>query len=62
MQYRETETLESFDPANFTVLVEFDSSLSGAGLIWFHRSNGAEAVMGVSAVDLTFLEFGDDSS
>ena len=65
VRYRETEftrTLESFNPANPTVLVEFDSSLSGAGLIWFQRSNGAEAVMGVSAVDLTFLEFGDDSS
>ena len=65
VRYRETEftrTLESFNPATPTVLVEFDSSLSGAGLIWFTRSNGAEAILGVSAVDLTFLEFGDDSS
>ena len=65
VRYRETEftrTLDSFSSSTPTILVEFDSSLSGAGLIWFQRSNGAEAVRGVNAVDLTFLGFGEDSS
>ena len=65
VRYRETEftrTLESFAPATPVIIVEFDSSLSGAGLIWFLRHNGTEVAMGVSAVDLSFLAFGEDSS
>lgn len=57
-----TRTLESFMPTKPGIIVEFDSSLSGAGLIWYARQDGAEEVRGVSAVDLSFLEFGDDSS
>ena len=65
VRYRETEftrTIESFAPATPVLVAEFDSSLSGAGVIWFTRSDGAEECIGVSAIDLTFLGFGVDSS
>lgn len=43
VRYQETDftrSLESFNPTTTpTVLVEFDSSLSGAGLVWFHRTD-----------------------
>ena len=65
VRFRETEftrSIESFAPATPVLVAEFDSSLSGAGLIWSVRTNGSEVVRGVSAVDLSFLEFGVDSS
>jgi hypothetical protein len=65
VRYRETEftrTIESFAHSTPVSIVEFDASLSGAGLIWSARRDGAEVVLGVSAVDLTRLEFGIDSS
>ena len=36
--------------------------MSGAGVIWFVRNKGGEVVRGVSAIDLSFLGFGVDSS
>ena len=65
VRFRETEftrSIDSFAPATPILIAEFDASLSGAGLIWAVRSNGAEVVRGVSAVDLSFLGFGVDSS
>ena len=65
VRFRETEftrSIDSFAPATPILVAEFDASLSGAGLIWAVRSNGAEVVRGVSAVDLSFLGFGVDSS
>ena len=65
VRFRETEftrTLESFSNSTPTLIAEFDSSLTGAGVIWYARDNGTEVAVGVSAVDLTFLEFGEDSS
>ena len=62
VRFRETEltrSMESFAPATPVLVAEFDSSLCGAGLIWFVRTNGSEVVRGV---DLSFLEFGVDSS
>jgi hypothetical protein len=45
------------------MVAEFDAFLSGAGLIWSRRRKGNEAaVVGVSAVDISFLQFGTDSS
>jgi hypothetical protein len=44
------------------VVVEFDSSLDGAGLIWYRREHGAELAVGVDAVSLEVLGFGADSS
>ena len=65
VRHRETEftrSIASFAPETPTVVAEFDSSLSGAGLIWYLREDGAEVAMGVGAADLSFLGFGDDSS
>jgi hypothetical protein len=65
VRFKETEftrTIESFAPTTPILVAEFDSSLSGAGLIWSVRTDGAEVVRGVSAVNLAFLEFGVDSS
>jgi hypothetical protein len=65
VRYRETEftrTIESFAHTTPVSVIEFDASLSGAGLIWSDRSTGAEVVVGVGAVDLTLLGFGVDSS
>lgn len=65
VRFRETEftrSIESFAPATPILVAEFDSSLSGAGLIWFVRTDGVEVARGVSAVNLAFLDFGIDSS
>ena len=57
-----TRRLDSFSLPISPIVAEFDSSLSGAGLIWYDRSGSTEVVVGVCAVDLAFLCFGDDSS
>jgi hypothetical protein len=57
-----TRTLESFAPATPILVAEFDSLLSGAGLVWSLRTDGAQVVRGVSAVSLASLDFGVDSS
>ena len=65
VRFRETEftrTIASFAPATPVLVAEFDSSLTGAGVIWYARDSGTEVVLGVSAVDLGFLGFGVDSS
>ena len=65
VRFQETEftrSIQSFAPATPILVAEFDSSLTGAGLIWSVRTNGSEVVRGVSAVDLSFLDFGVDSS
>ena len=65
VRHRETEftrSIASFAPETPTVVAEFDSSLSGAGLIWYSRAGDAEVAMGVGAADLLFLRFGEDSS
>jgi hypothetical protein len=65
VRFRETEytrSIESFTPEHPVVMAEFDSSFSGAGVIWYARGSGAEDVLGFFAVDLRFLGFGFDSS
>jgi hypothetical protein len=58
-----TRRMASFLPEQLRYVVEFDASLSGAGILWFERlPNGTEVVMGGSAVDLRGLHFGTDSS
>jgi hypothetical protein len=57
-----TRSIASFAPEHPSVVAEFDSSLSGSGVIWYARDSGTEVVLGVSAVDLRFLGFGFDSS
>ena len=65
VRHRETEftrSISSFAPETPTIVAEFDSSLSGAGLIWYSRCGDAEVTVGVGAADLLFLGFGEDSS
>ena len=55
--------MESFQPEQLEYIVEFDASLSGAGILWFKRmSDGSEVSLGGSAVDLRGFKFGSDSS
>jgi hypothetical protein len=64
VRFRETKftrSIESFAPET-PMLLEFGSSLGGSGVIWFVRSEGAEEVVGVSAIDLRYMEFGVDSA
>ena len=65
VRYSETEftrTLLSFDPSPSGIIAEFDASLQGAGLVWYMRTENTEVAVGVCAVELSFLGFGDDSS
>ena len=65
VRHRETEytrSIMSFAASTPVVVVEFDASLDGAGLIWYSREHGAEVALGVGAVSLRFLGFGSDSS
>ena len=62
-ELRFTRPFQSFNGTAIpTLIVEFDASLSGVGILWFKRSNSAEVCLGGSAVDLRFLEFQEDSS
>ena len=55
--------MRSFPPEELKYVIEFDASLSGAGILWYGRmGNGTELAIGGSAVDLRLLEFGADSS
>jgi hypothetical protein len=57
-----TRSISSFAPEPPVLVAEFDSSLSGSGVIWYARDSGTEVVLGVCAVCLGFLGFGADSS
>ena len=62
-ELRFTRSIDSFRDDMPSYIVEFDASLTGAGILWFRRANnGTEVCMGASAVDLRGLEFGEDSS
>ena len=61
LQY--TRRMGSFQPEQLQYVIEFDASLTGAGILWYERAaNGTEVAMGGSAVDLRGLGFGTDSS
>ena len=57
-----TRSISSFAPEPPVLVAEFDSSLSGSGVIWYARESGKEVVLGVCAACLGFLGFGVDSS
>ena len=62
-EQRFTRSLDSFRDEVPSYVIEFDASLNGAGIIWFSKAdNGTEVCMGASAVDLSGLGFGEDSS
>ena len=53
----------SFQPEQSRYVIEFDASLSGAGILWYQRlADGSEFAIGGSAVDLRGFRFGFDSS
>lgn len=53
----------SFQPEQSRYIIEFDASLSGAGILWYQRlADGSEFAIGGSAVDLRGFRFGFDSS
>jgi hypothetical protein len=58
-----TREIASFRPRHEGVVVEFDASLSGIGVLIYQRdSEGLETCMGGGAVSLEAGGFGDDSS
>ena len=60
-----TRDLGSFKPdPRPSWVVEFDASLSGIGLLWYHRPNSEdpEVLLGGCSVDITSLGFGVDAS
>jgi hypothetical protein len=58
-----TRRIQSFLPEQLQYVVEFDASLTGAGILWYkRRADGTEVSIGGSAVDLRSFEFGTDSS
>ena len=57
-----TRSISVFAPEPPVLVAEFDSSVSGSGVIWYARDSGTEVVVGVSAACLGFLGFGVDSS
>jgi hypothetical protein len=50
--------MRSFRLRRVTVIIEFDASLSGIGIIWYV---GNERPVGAVAVDISLLGFGEDS-
>lgn len=62
-EQRYTRRIRSFLPEQLQYIVEFDASLSGAGVLWFkRRADGTEVAIGGSAIDLRGFNFGTDSS
>ena len=58
-----TRRMESFLPEALEYIVEFDASLSGAGILWLRRqADGTEVALRGGAVSLRGLGFGSDSS
>jgi len=64
LEKRFTRSLSSFVPSFAHWIVEFDASLSGIGLLWFHRENSesTEVLLGGCSLDITSLGFGDNAA
>lgn len=57
-----SRTLDSFRERAHTVVIEFDASLSGLGLVWYAVSNdGIECPIGAASLSTHCLAFGEDS-
>ena len=58
-----TRSLASFRPQVVTFIIEIDASLSGIGVLWYQRDiDRNEISLGATAVDISWLNFGTDSS
>ena len=54
--------MDSFDSRPTQYIVEFDASLTGAGVIIYKRVHAMEVCLAATAMDLRGLGFGSDSS
>ena len=57
-----SRTFDSFDDRPAKYIIEFDASLTGVGILWFHRMENAEVCRGGGVVNLSRLHFNSDSS
>ena len=58
-----TRSLDSFRPQVVTFIVEIDASLAGVGALWYRRDKDQNEIsLGAAAVDISWLNFGTDSS
>lgn len=57
-----TRSFASFRARPGDIVAEFDSSLSGVGIVWFQLNGAAEVARGVCALSVVALGFGTDSS
>ena len=58
-----TRSLDSFQKQVVKFVVEIDASLSGIGALWYQRDkNHNEISLGAAAIDISWLDFGTDSS
>lgn len=61
-EFRFARTLDSFAEKKPIVIIEFDASLQGIGLLYFTLTEGKENLVGGGSVDISELEFGADAS
>ena len=54
-----TRSIWSFQRKICAVVVEFDASLSGGGVLWFRSDRGREVLWGAASFDLSLLDHGD---
>jgi hypothetical protein len=55
--------LQSFREMEPQMVIEFDASLNGGGILWFEKCpDGSERCLGTAAVNFSSLKFGSDSS
>ena len=58
-----TRSLDSFRQQNVEYIVEFDASLTGVGALWYQRNKSNDEIsLGAATTDITWLNFGIDSS
>ena len=63
MEFDFSRSMVSFRPSRPVIIVEFDASLFGAGILWYElNDDDTESLVGGCAVDLSCLGFGEDSS
>ena len=54
--------LEPFKQTSSNIVIEFDASLTGVGLLYYKRSDVGEVLIGGGAVDISILKFESEAS
>ena len=54
--------LKSFKQTSSNIVIEFDASLTGIGLLYYERSDVGEVLIGGGAVDISILNFESEAS